>query len=40
MGRHTTEAEVDAVLALLPALVERLRAASPAYEDYLAGRTS
>jgi cysteine desulfurase len=37
MGRHTTEADVDAVLALLSAMVERLRAASPAYENYLAG---
>jgi cysteine desulfurase len=41
MGRHTTEADVDAVLALLPALVERLRAMSPDYEDYLqAGKKS
>jgi cysteine desulfurase len=34
MGRHTTEAEVDAVLALLPPMVERLRAMSPEYENY------
>jgi len=37
MGRHTTEADVDAVLALLPPMVEQLRAKSPLYEDYLRG---
>ena len=35
MGRYTTEADVDALLSLLPPVVERLRAMSPQYEDYL-----
>ena len=35
MGRYTTEADVDALLALLPPLVESLRAMSPQYEEYL-----
>ena len=35
MGRHTTGADVDALLELLPPMVERLRAMSPMYEDYL-----
>jgi cysteine desulfurase len=35
MGRHTTEADVDAVLVLLPPMVERLRAMSPEYENYM-----
>jgi cysteine desulfurase len=34
MGRHTTEADVDALLTLLPPMVERLRAMSPMYGDY------
>jgi len=38
MGRYTTEADVDALLALLPPMVERLRAMSPDYEDYLRGK--
>jgi len=37
MGRHTTEADVDAVLALLPPMVGQLRAKSPLYGDYLEG---
>ncbi|MDR1803168.1 MAG: cysteine desulfurase NifS [Treponema sp.] len=37
MGRYTTEADVDTLLNLLPPLVERLRAMSPLYEDYLGG---
>jgi cysteine desulfurase len=37
MGRHTTEADVDAVLALLPPMVEQLRAKSPLFGDYLRG---
>jgi cysteine desulfurase len=37
MGRHTTEADADAVLALLPPIVEQLRAKSPLYGDYLRG---
>jgi cysteine desulfurase len=35
MGRYTTEADVDALLAMLPPMVEKLRAMSPLYEDYL-----
>jgi len=35
MGRYTTEADVDALLTLLPSMVERLRVKSPEYEDYL-----
>ena len=34
MGRYTTEADVDALLILLPSLVERLRDMSPQYECY------
>jgi cysteine desulfurase len=34
MGHHTTEADVDKVLALLPPMIEQLRAMSPEYEDY------
>ena len=37
MGRLTTEADIDSLLALLPPLVERLRGKSPLYEDYLRG---
>jgi cysteine desulfurase len=35
MGRYTTGADVDALLAMLPPMVERLRAMSPRYEDYV-----
>jgi cysteine desulfurase len=38
MGRRTTEADVDALLALLPPMVERLRAKSPEYRNYLRGQ--
>lgn len=37
MGRHTTEADVDAILTMLPPMVEQLRAKSPLYGDYLRG---
>jgi cysteine desulfurase len=37
MGRYTTEADVDALLELLPPMVEQLRAASPEYEAHCAG---
>lgn len=33
LGKHTTPAEIDNVLELLPSLVERLRAVSQAYQD-------
>jgi cysteine desulfurase len=31
LGKDTTEADIDAVLAALPPLIERLRSVSPAY---------
>jgi cysteine desulfurase len=35
LGRYTTEAHVDALIALLPPIVEKLRAMSPLYDDFL-----
>ena len=38
VGKDTTVADIDSVVAALPALVERLRAASPEYRDVLVER--
>jgi cysteine desulfurase len=41
LSRYTTDAEVDAVLAVMPGIVERLRALSPFNNDradWLQGR--
>ncbi len=32
LGRYTTDEDIDATLAILPAVVERLRAVSPRYK--------
>lgn len=38
LGRFNTEHDVDVVLEQLPKIVERLRAMSPLYADYIAGK--
>jgi cysteine desulfurase len=38
MGRYTSETDVDAVLAMLPPMVEELRAKSPLYEECVSGQ--
>ncbi|MGE5789405.1 MAG: aminotransferase class V-fold PLP-dependent enzyme, partial [Syntrophaceae bacterium] len=38
LGRHTEDHEIDRLLDVLPGIVRRLRAMSPAYRSMTAGR--
>jgi cysteine sulfinate desulfinase/cysteine desulfurase-like protein len=38
LGRHTTDAEVNSALEIIPAAVSQLRALSPAYHKQLASQ--